>query len=161
MDREEKKRKFNEAVVNMLYPTPPPPPQVSSLCLSEFNSDDLDDSHSSSTSNDDGSEPESQKLTRAQRKRLRKKKLKEEASRRGNVIGPLLPLINPNESSDLVGKEESPAVRRNADEDLESGADKHGETACANSKKVKQRRMTKRITKEKLNSSNSESCDRQ
>ncbi|KAL5988263.1 hypothetical protein ACLOJK_036026 [Asimina triloba] len=43
------------------------------------------------TSSDDASECAPQKLTRAQRKRIRKKKLKEAASRRRKIIGPLLP----------------------------------------------------------------------
>lgn len=46
---------------------------------------------SSSTSDEGGNDGGSQKLTRAQRKRLRRKKLKEHACRRRKIIGPLLP----------------------------------------------------------------------
>ena len=64
-----------------------------------------------------------QKLTRAQRKKLRKKKLREEATRRGKLIGPLLPLSPDN--NDHCGDQVSPAVRSNASEkdsaDDESG----------------------------------------
>lgn len=66
--------------------------------------------------NDD--ETEHQNLSRAQRKRLRKKKLKEEASRRGKLIGPLLPSSTSNDGgpSDIAGNE-SQSIRENADEE--------------------------------------------
>ncbi|KAK4584909.1 hypothetical protein RGQ29_022540 [Quercus rubra] len=117
MNREQKRRRFNEALVNMLYPQPPPPP---SSC-------------SASDGNDD-SESGTQKLTRAQRKRLRKKKLKEDASRRGKMIGPLLPSTKEN-----VASNEQPA--------------------CANLKKGKHRRMAKRLAKERCKIANVEHCD--
>ena len=84
---------------------------------------------SASDVNDD-SESGQQKLTRAQRKRLRKKKLKEDASRRGNIIGPLLP--SEGEAGDV--ETEPPDVRRNAAEKKvvatadNSGEDPHTDT---------------------------------
>jgi len=54
-------------------------------------SDEFGESSSTSSSDDEG-ECGPQKLTRAQRKRIRKKKVKEAAaSRRRKLIGPLLP----------------------------------------------------------------------
>lgn len=62
-----------------------------------------------SEENDDG-ELGFQKLTRAQRKRFRKKKLKQAVSERRNIIGPELP-------------DHSEGVRRNASERPETGND--------------------------------------
>lgn len=50
---------------------------------------------------------ETQKRTRAQRKRIRKKKLREDVRRRGNIIGPLPPQVE---------QEGPPGVRQNAAE---------------------------------------------
>ena len=79
------------------------------------NADDLGENSSnssSSTDDGDGGERGSHKLTRAQRKRLRKKKLKIDASRRGQIIGPLLPA--PVDDDNVGLEKESPTVRRNA-----------------------------------------------
>lgn len=149
MRREEKRRKFNEAVLNTLFPPPSPPssPPVHSVrtlflslsliffilfhcnegsnCLQPKDEDvplsillqdfeeDLGESGSATTSGDDdgNGESEPQRLTRAQRKRLRKKKLKEDASRRRELIGPLLP---PTVDQ---GENEAQGVRRNASEE--------------------------------------------
>ena len=75
-------------------------------------------STSDDNDNDDGGESGTQKLTRAQRKRLRKKKLKEDASRRGKIIGPLLP--SSNDDGDV-------GVRQNAAENVGAASDKSGE----------------------------------
>ncbi|KAF4361727.1 hypothetical protein F8388_026417 [Cannabis sativa] len=48
-------------------------------------------SKASSSEDDDDGENEPRKLTRAQRNRLREKNLKIDASRRGRIVGPLLP----------------------------------------------------------------------
>lgn len=71
------------------------------------------ESGSSATSGDEDGNGDSgtQKLTRAQRKRLRKKKLKEDTCRRKQVIGPLLPLTIDE------GENGPPGVRRNASEE--------------------------------------------
>ncbi|KAJ1414556.1 hypothetical protein SESBI_18806 [Sesbania bispinosa] len=98
----------------------------------------LDDNENASTSSDEEHDFETEKkLSRAQRKKIRKKKLKEETIRRGKLIGPLLPLT-PN-----------PAVRSNASEEGD-------EMDRANSKKMKHRRMAKRLAKEKRVASASE-----
>ena len=76
---------------------------------------------SASDVNDD-SESGQQKLTRAQRKRLRKKKLKEDASRRGKMIGPLLPSMKEVGDDGCTG-----GVRQNAAENVDAASDKSGE----------------------------------
>lgn len=63
-----------------------------------------------STSGDEEHESETEKLTRAQRKRIRKKKLREEAMRRGKLIGPLLPTT-------AAHCGDAPPVRSNASEE--------------------------------------------
>ncbi|PRQ48232.1 hypothetical protein RchiOBHm_Chr2g0108411 [Rosa chinensis] len=146
MRREEKRRKFNEAVLNTLYPPPSPPSpplKDEDVDLNILRQDFELESESSATSGDeDGNgESEIQKLTRAQRKRLRKKKLKEDASRRRQIIGPLLPLT--------VGEGENctPDVRRNASEEP---SDQPPQSGCSNQKnKVKQRRKAKKLAKER------------
>lgn len=73
----------------------------------------------SSSGEDDGEDDcGSQKLTRAQRKRLRKKKLKEDVSRRRQIIGPLLPPSSDNDGDGDCGGavEDTPSVRGNADD---------------------------------------------
>lgn len=175
MRREEKRRRFNEAVVSMLFPHPPSPPQPqreeeeeeeesepANILRADFDVDHIpEESEQSgcSTSDDDGEgEGGRKKLTRAQRKRLRKKKLKEDASRRGNIIGPLLP-----STSDASGaiETEPPSVRRNAAENkVETKLDDSGEkSGCASQKKLKHRRMAKKVAKERLESSTMENCN--
>lgn len=158
MKRKEKQEKFHNSLINLLYapPSPSSPPdhnqfndQTLNLAREIVNSnhhpinidelkkeeDDADD--------DDDSELGFEKLTRAQRKRLRKKKLKEAACNRREIIGPELP---PGKGDD---DQQSEGVRRNAAERVESGNehDHRGETpSCI---KVKHRRMSKKKAMEK------------
>ncbi|KAJ6367321.1 hypothetical protein OIU77_003639 [Salix suchowensis] len=112
----------------------------------------------SSTSEEDNdgegrSEFETLKLSRAQRKRVRRNKLKDDISRRGKIIGPLpLSINNVDGNCSSAIKERPPAVRQNDDED-----DRHSSAAARNNpgggasqSKVKQRRMAKRLAREKL-----------
>ncbi|KAK4584881.1 hypothetical protein RGQ29_022526 [Quercus rubra] len=164
MNREQKRRRFNEALVNMLYPQPsPPPPEEEEkpvkLLEEEFavdlTSDDLEKSSCSASDVNDDSESGQQKLTRAQRKRLRKKKLKEDASRRGKMIGPLLPSTKEVGDDGCTG-----GVRQNAAENVDAASDKSAEQpACANQKKRKHRRMAKRLAKERCKIADVEHCD--
>ncbi|XP_065873058.1 uncharacterized protein [Euphorbia lathyris] len=145
MRREEKRRKFHDSLLNTLYP-PRPQPQSKADDETPNNTtfdvnlipDDygLRTSSTSSSDNEDGeSECAQQKLTRSQRKRLRKQKLKEDVSRRKQVIGPLLP--SPSDGG-IAGEQCSPPVRQNADE------------SCGSQSKLKQRRMAKKLGKERL-----------
>lgn len=89
-----------------------------------MNAGDFGETISNSSSSDDhgdSGESGSQKLTRAQRKRLRKKKLRVDASRRGKIIGPLLP--PPVDDENCGFENESPGVRRNAAEEAASAID--------------------------------------
>ncbi|PWA75985.1 hypothetical protein CTI12_AA238080 [Artemisia annua] len=130
MKRKEKQEKFHNSLINLLYappsPSPSPPDQSDhqTLILAR---EIVNSNHHPITF---------EKLTRAQRKRLRKKKLKEAACNRREIIGPQLP---PGEEG----------VRRNAAERVESGMehDHRGETpSCI---KVKHRRMSKKKAMEK------------
>lgn len=78
--------------------------------------------------NGEGGKYQPQKLTRAQRKRLRKKKLKEDASRRSKIIGPLLPpTINEDANDNYRGDEiHRQDVRQNVDEKCDVTHDKPG-----------------------------------
>ncbi|XP_024028349.1 uncharacterized protein LOC21396204 isoform X2 [Morus notabilis] len=159
--RQEKRRKFNEAVINMLYPPPPPQARAADLAVNNFDQDfdsdlvsDSFEESSSSTSGDDG-ESESRKLTRAQRKRLRRKKLKTDASRRGKIIGPLLP-APADDDGNLALENGSPTVRRNAAEKPPSIIDHPDEpvlssgeppTCAKNQSKVKIRRLVKKLAR--------------
>ncbi|KAE9449593.1 hypothetical protein C3L33_18512, partial [Rhododendron williamsianum] len=104
MRKEEKRRKFHQSLLNLLYPPPPSPPLQKSGC---------------SSSSDDEGECGPQKLTRAQRKRIRKKKVREAASRRRKLIGPVLP-GDDDGSGDLSN--ESQGVVRNAAEKSDIGS---------------------------------------
>ncbi|RDX94630.1 hypothetical protein CR513_22969, partial [Mucuna pruriens] len=154
MKADDRKRRFNEAIVNMLYPSPPqheqhqlePVQPLIQGSRSHVISGTLDDYDNSSTSCNEENDSEAVKLTRAQRKKIRKKKLKEEAIHRGKLIGPLLPLI-PTQVA-----EDAPGVRSNAPEEGD-------EAACAKTVRVKHRRMTKRLAKEKRNASTSENSN--
>lgn len=149
--------------------------------------DDLEESGCSTSDDNGDGERGPEKLTRAQRKRLRKKKLKEDASRRVKIIGPLLPSTGDGcgiGGGDAVLGKEPPAVRYSAaDKELDVTVDQSGEEPntcprrheqphkpsqkdtpgekgeCANQKKLKQRRMAKRVAKERLKSSNVEKCN--
>lgn len=164
MNREQKRWRFNEALVNMLYPQPPPspPPEEEEkpvkLLEEEFavdlSSDDLKKSGCSTSDDNDDSESGTQKLTRAQRKRLRKKMLKEDASRRGKMIGPLLPSTKEVGDDGCTG-----GVRQNAAVNVDAASDESEQPACANQKKRKHRRMAKRLAKERCKIADVEHCD--
>ncbi|CAN0864912.1 hypothetical protein LINGRAHAP2_LOCUS9074 [Linum grandiflorum] len=154
MRRAEKRKKFHDALLKSRYPQSPEPNAntgddelPASTSAEEFDVNLIPDDYglqksgsSSSTSDTDGG---SQKLSRAQRKRLRKKKIKEDASRRKGIIGPLLP---PPAAG--VGEAEcSPGVRRNAEESGEGSND-----AGVGASRVNQRRKAKKMAKEKLKS---------
>ncbi|KAH9712320.1 hypothetical protein KPL71_020007 [Citrus sinensis] len=98
-----------------------------------------------------------EKLTRAQRKRLRKKKLKEDARRRGNIIGPLLPTTSDGDNNGRGGGGEinSPDVRQNADEKCATPSVESEFSGCCNQKKLKHRRVAKRLAREQLKLSSS------
>lgn len=167
MRGEEKRRQLHEAILNTLYPqlheTEDGKGPVStandgfdvSLVPDDYG---LRQSGSSTSEEDDGDgegrlESETLKLTRAQRKRLRRKKLKEDISRRGKIIGPLPLSSNDGESGcSSAVKERSPAVRENADEDDShlSAAASNNPGGGANQSKLKQRRMAKRLARERL-----------
>ncbi|XP_019444952.1 PREDICTED: uncharacterized protein LOC109348832 isoform X2 [Lupinus angustifolius] len=156
MKQDERKRKFNEAVVNMLYPSPPPSPPQLELepfikgSTSDIISGTLDDNDNASTSGEEEQSCETEKLTRAQRKKIRKKKLKEEAIHRGRLIGPMLPLPHATTRDQVA--ERAPPVRSNASE-------KGDETASASSNKMKRRRLAKRLAKQKQIASTPENCN--
>ncbi|KAJ0096919.1 hypothetical protein Patl1_28492 [Pistacia atlantica] len=177
MRREEKRRKFHEAVLNTLYPPSSPPQAVDEEekpghPLEDFdveliNLDDFVRTGSSSDGGDDvddnngeGGECEPQKLSRAQRKRLRKKKLKEDASGRSKIIGPLLPttkkrtktimMVEMKFNNQVFDKMSIRNVR----------LQKTSLVGCSKQKKLKNRRLAKRVAKEQLKlSSGSEKVD--
>ncbi|KAL0461862.1 UNVERIFIED_CONTAM: hypothetical protein Slati_0073800 [Sesamum latifolium] len=167
MGEDEKQRKFHQALLQMLYPPPPspPPPQDEEEeeknlieTLIDLPGEELENeegcSLSSSSDDSEGENGGSGKLTRAQRKRLRKKKLKEAASQRRKIIGPLLPGSSDdgNDGSvDLAGNAPE-SVRRNAATEV-SGAP----ASCSKQNKLKQRRKSKKLAAKKLNSSSIES----
>lgn len=83
--------------------------------------ENYDGPSSSSDDEDEEGGPGSHKLTRAQRKRLRKTKLKESASsapQRRKIIGPLLQsaVNNPEGDGDSVCEDRPQGVRQNAPE---------------------------------------------
>ncbi|CAN6698202.1 unnamed protein product [Malus baccata var. baccata] len=80
---------------------------------------------------------------RAQRKRLRKKKLKGDASRCRGIIGPLLP------STIDQFENEAQGVRRNASEKPGAAIAEKPTPACSNQNKVKQRGKAKKQAKER------------
>ncbi|XAR51384.1 hypothetical protein NMG60_11005997 [Bertholletia excelsa] len=179
MQREEKQRKFHEALLNMLYPSPSSPPSEQdgeeeetpnalpdSSSLDPIVIDELGECRSSSSSSDDGGEGGPQKLTRAQRKRLRKKKLKESGSSRRKIIGPLLPAAADNDCHDDPGKELQD-VRQNAAEKSDSPntkadhskpEDSAGCTNCTNKNKLRNRRMAKKRARETSKPTTTERC---
>ncbi|KAD5960949.1 hypothetical protein E3N88_12422 [Mikania micrantha] len=143
MSRKERQQKFHDSLVNMLYASPSPPPHHSE---SEFDEQTLNfareivnsDTHRINTDEFNGEEEtrlsassEEQgelgfkKFTRAQRKRLRKRKLKEAGSHRRQIIGPQLPpddLID-GEVSHVPEHQHPQGVRRNVAKRLETGND--------------------------------------
>ncbi|XP_058778102.1 uncharacterized protein LOC131652293 isoform X2 [Vicia villosa] len=161
MKPDERKRRFNEAIVNTLYPPSPQheqdsEPEENLIELESYTSvisGTLDECENASTSGEDEEEEEhgseTEKLTRAQRKRIRKKKMKEESILRGNLIGPLMP---PTQTTQ-VGDNDPPPVRSNVS--------KKGDetTRSSNAKRMKQRRMAKKVVKEKRVASPLDNCN--
>ncbi|XP_074590991.1 uncharacterized protein LOC141846830 [Curcuma longa] len=99
-----KGKRFHQALIKLYLPPSPrrsPPPRLPQIPVDElvplvcgdldsnFDQDVDNDGSESSQALEDDLEPK--KLTRAQRKRLRKRKLKETASVGRKIIGPLLP----------------------------------------------------------------------
>ncbi|XP_023639600.1 uncharacterized protein LOC17875551 [Capsella rubella] len=182
--REEKRREFHEALLQTLYPPSSPPSLSSSPSPVEVVNDEPFDvtlinpedylkisSTIQGEDNENGDESGiAEKPSRAQRKRLRKKMLKEEEARRKKVmIGPLLPsqmLQNPDgrrvgdasgsiieEDSDSQEEEDeacqskicSQPVRLNATEKKE---EKFGDSD--KTRKVKKRREAKKLAKDSV-----------
>ncbi|KAG2327180.1 hypothetical protein Bca52824_009908 [Brassica carinata] len=168
--REEKRRKLHEALLQTLYPpsstsspssSPSPPVEFDDepFDVTLINPEDyvnIDSSNNPGDEEDHGDVSET-KPSRAQRKRIRKKMLKEEAARRSKVIGPLLPteMIQTARDDSVAdvdgsdGGEEASCVqlaRLNAQEKDEivnsEGNDK--------TRKVKKRREAKKLAKESL-----------
>ncbi|KAL2522466.1 uncharacterized protein Fot_26389 [Forsythia ovata] len=171
MKREEKERKFHENLLKILYPPPPSPPRQEEenkpinswregVSVNQI-PDELDDeerSSSSSGQHDEGCNGATQKLTRAQRKKLRRKKLNEAACQRRKIIGPipLLPNANDGGNGGVAGKAPE-SVRQNAAVETDNRSEKSGEPAsCSIQNKLKQRRMGKKLASEKLKSSSTE-----
>lgn len=155
MKREEKRKKLHEAVLNTLYPPQSEsedeekPETVPERFINITDPDDFGESSSSISEDEDEIEKESGKLTRAQRKRLRKKKLKEDSSRRGKLIGPLPP---PGEGLKTDPQNGTPGVRQNAAEKDATASGGKGEEAQVSRKRLKHRRLAKKLAKEKLKS---------
>ncbi|KAJ9670454.1 hypothetical protein PVL29_026782 [Vitis rotundifolia] len=164
MRRDERRRGFHDALLKMLYPSPPPPSQQEDgdklLDISPKGLDDVDPvpddlKENSSSASDEDDECAPQKLTRAQRKRLRQKKLKETASCRRKIIGPQLP--SPS-GGDLEDK--PPKIPHSAADELVDAMGKPGNTPTRrNQTKLKQRRMAKKLAREREKSSNMENCN--
>ncbi|XP_009150680.1 uncharacterized protein LOC103874032 [Brassica rapa] len=159
--REEKRRKLHEALLETLYPPSSPSSPSSSPSPVGFDDEPFDvtlinpedyvkiDSSNHGDDDENGDESET-KPSRAQRKRIRMKMLKEEAARRRKVIGPLLPTEMIETREDSNGGEEASCVqpaRLNASEKEEKvsfeGNDK--------TKRVKKRREAKKLAKESSN----------
>ncbi|XP_039032026.1 uncharacterized protein LOC120166942 [Hibiscus syriacus] len=174
MPREEKRKRFHEAVLKTLYPPPSPPESEEEeekkqviasdrpLNFGLENPDDFEASKGSSPKTgdeDDGCQPETHKLSRAQRKRLRRKKLKEDACRRGKIIGPLLPSRQYDGVDSLQGEPEG--VRQNARDEQVASSDKPADQQgdCSSKNKLKHRRIAKRLAKDGLESNKSENSD--
>nr|KAJ0219929.1 hypothetical protein LSAT_V11C200080200 [Lactuca sativa] len=137
MKRKEIQRKLHDSLINMLYTPPSPPPhenkydqQTHDLAREIANSDhhhtdelEREAETNFSVSSEEDDELGSEKLTRAQRKRLRRKKLKEAASHRRQIIGPELPPTGDDQINDEVSNvhQQSEGVRRNVTERSESG----------------------------------------
>jgi len=181
--REEKRREFHEALLQTLYPpsSPPSSPSYSPPPVEVVDNEPFDvslinpEDYLKIDSSNHGEDKEigdelgiAEKQSRAQRKRLRKKMLKEEAARRKKVIGPLLPTemlqthdersvgdacgSNVEEEDSDGGEEEvdgsisnicSQLVRPNAQEKKEGLIGDNDKT-----RKVKKRRNAKKLAKE-------------
>ncbi|KAL6587748.1 hypothetical protein OROMI_000726 [Orobanche minor] len=155
MKEAEKQRKFHEALLRMLYPPPPTSPsrqedeeEEEEKTLIELSNDlpeeelEIEERYSSPSSGHDneGDDGGTEKLTRAKRKRLRKRKLKEAALQPRKIIDPLLP-GSCDGKNDVVGNVPA-SVRQNAATDVS------GETAsCSKQNKVRKRRTSKKSGK--------------
>ncbi|KAK2981203.1 hypothetical protein RJ640_030592 [Escallonia rubra] len=173
MQREERRAKFHDSLLNMLYPPPPhhhhhertdnkPLTTLPDNLDLEYIPDGLEERDSSSSSSDEEGECGSEKLTRAQRKRLRKKKLKEAASQRRRIIGPVLPTANDDGDGEGAQVDSScpQDVRRNADKELDVGTDEPEKlVSCMSRKKLKHRRVAKALANERSKSSTVKSCN--
>ncbi|KAL1354568.1 uncharacterized protein LOC107487641 [Arachis duranensis] len=166
MKPEERKRRFNEAIVNILYPSSPEPETETEPSHQPIQQDlkpvdaftqrspshaisgSSDDYDNASTSGDEEHDSGTVKLTRAQRKKIRKKKLKEDAIRRGNLIGPLLPPYTHQVTQD------APPVRSNASTEPSLHVPGDG-AAPSTSKRTRKRRMAKKLPKVMPQTSNS------
>ncbi|XP_023751859.1 uncharacterized protein LOC111900218 [Lactuca sativa] len=159
MKRKEIQRKLHDSLINMLYTPPSPPPhenkydqqthdlarEIANSDHHRINTDELEREAETnfSVSSEEDDELGSEKLTRAQRKRLRRKKLKEAASHRRQIIGPELPPTGDDQINDEVSNvhQQSEGVRRNVTERSESGNNRED---AVSSIKVKHRRMSKK-----------------
>ncbi|XP_010484448.1 PREDICTED: uncharacterized protein LOC104762784 [Camelina sativa] len=176
--REEKRREFHEALLQTLYPpsSPPSPPSSSPspvevvddepFDVTLINPEDYLKINSSINGEDNeigGESGNAEKPSRAQRKRLRKKLLKEEAARRKKVIGPLLPtdgrrVFVGNASGSNVEEEDSDSEEEEASESKKTcsqpvrvnAPEKKQEKFGDNDKtrKVKKRREAKKLAKD-------------
>ncbi|KAL6521595.1 hypothetical protein OROGR_018164 [Orobanche gracilis] len=151
MKEAEKQRKFHEALLRTLYPPLPTPPsrqdEEEEETLIDSSNDlpeeglEIEERYSSPSSGHDneGDNGGTEKLTRAKRKRLRKRKLKEAALKPRKIIGPLLP-GSYDGKNDVVNDVPS-NVRQNA------AIDVSGETAsCSKQNKVRKRRISKNLS---------------
>ncbi|XP_020978582.1 uncharacterized protein LOC107642690 isoform X2 [Arachis ipaensis] len=108
-----------------------------------------DDYDNASTSGDEEHDSGTVKLTRAQRKKIRKKKLKEDAIRRGNLIGPLLPPYTHQVTQD------APPVRSNASTESSPLHEPGDGAAPSTSNRTRKPRMAKKLPKVMPQTSNS------
>lgn len=164
MKRKEKKERFHDALLHMLYPPPPPPEEVGTKDPPGISVKDVDlysfpdewkekRGSPSSSCADEGESDGFKKLTRSQRKRIRKKKLKEAASSRRKIIGPVLPFV----------KNQPEGVRENAPKtlDAEIQEPESGNSISSGLKETRtnRRRKAKKLDGVKLSSATSSSQD--
>ncbi|RVW57376.1 hypothetical protein CK203_089557 [Vitis vinifera] len=194
MRRDERRRRFHDGLLKMLYPSPPPPSQVLSRAFSYFlpftililpkiqqedgdklldispkglddvdpepDADDLKENSSSASDDDDECAP--QKLTRAQRKRLRQKKLKETASCRRKLLGrsylhQVAVILKINLQKFHIVRLMNSLVQW---ENLVMFSNFYRQHPTRrNQTKLKQRRMAKKLAREREKSSNMENCN--
>ncbi|KAI5684431.1 hypothetical protein M9H77_05659 [Catharanthus roseus] len=138
MRRDEKRQRFHEALLQMLYPPP-------TTATPKQDQHESVDTLSGGLNLDEFPGDEPKKLTRAQRKRLRKKKLKEAASTHRKFIGPTLPC----EANGNVAGEGPPCVRQNASN--KPGSEEA--PTCSKRNKQKHRRIAKKLASGRLESS--------
>ncbi|KAJ8627654.1 hypothetical protein MRB53_020961 [Persea americana] len=130
----EKQQKFHEAFMKIFFPPQPiqqtPQQQVEDEPVvfvregSDANSGSDYDNVEERNALADASDCMSDKLTRSQRKRIRRRKLKEAASRRRKIIGPLLP------STDEDTKGEPSNLEKEKQLHEDSCIDKPGHIDC-------------------------------